>query len=170
MHMYIYGNPLCIKCRTTARVPNDSMRWGIKQRAWVGLRVRHISWMPTFGQSGSSSDNREDFKKLMTNVMMNYAGAIFAIEASRLSRLGSDWHRLLEACAITDTLIIDEDGCYNPTDFNDRMLLGLKGTMSNAELHYIRARMEGGRLHKSPKRRAPKFLFRRDTFIAEKAV
>ncbi|MQA75758.1 MAG: hypothetical protein GEU88_15690, partial [Solirubrobacterales bacterium] len=63
---------------------------------------------------------------------------------SRLARNSADWHRLLEICALTDTLILDEDGIYDPTDFNDRLLLGLKGTMSEAELHLIRARLDGG--------------------------
>jgi DNA invertase Pin-like site-specific DNA recombinase len=76
-------------------------------------------------------------------------GAVFALEASRLSRSCSDWHRLLEICALTATLLVDEDGCYNPADFNDQLLLGLKGTMSQAELHFIRARLQGGKRNKA---------------------
>jgi DNA invertase Pin-like site-specific DNA recombinase len=76
-------------------------------------------------------------------------GAVFALEASRLSRSCSDWHRLLEICAFTGTLLIDEDGCYDPADFNDQLLLGLKGTMSQAELHFIRARLQGGKRNKA---------------------
>jgi DNA invertase Pin-like site-specific DNA recombinase len=95
--------------------------------------------------------NREDFKTFVANVSMNKVGAVFALEASRLSRSCTDWHRLLEICSLTGTLIIDEDGCYNPSDFNDQLLLGLKGTMSQAELHFIRARLQGGKLNKAKK-------------------
>lgn len=103
------------------------------------------------GQSGSQSSQREDFKLLVADVSMGKVGAVFALEASRLSRSCTDWHRLLELCALTETLIIDEDGCYNPADFNDQLLLGLKGTMSQAELHFIRARLQGGKTNKAKK-------------------
>ncbi len=103
------------------------------------------------GLSGSQSALRKDFQSLVALVSMRKAGAVFALEASRLSRSCTDWHRLLELCAFTDTLIIDEDGCYNPSDFNDQLLLGLKGTMSQAELHFLRARLQGGKLNKAKK-------------------
>jgi DNA invertase Pin-like site-specific DNA recombinase len=103
------------------------------------------------GLSGSQMSNREDFKTIVTDVSMGKVGAVFAIEASRLSRSCTDWHRLLELCALSGTLIIDEDGCYNPAEFNDQLLLGLKGTMSAAELHFIRARLQGGKLNKARK-------------------
>ena len=73
---------------------------------------------------------------------MGRAGIVLGLEVSRLARNNADWHRLLEICALTDTLICDEDGLYDPADFNDRLLLGLKGTMSEAELHFIRARLQ----------------------------
>jgi DNA invertase Pin-like site-specific DNA recombinase len=82
---------------------------------------------------------------------MGRVGAVMALEASRLARSNADWHRLIELCSITDTLIIDEDGCYNPSDFNDGLLLGLKATMSQAELHFLHARLQGGRLNKAKK-------------------
>src|ERR1017187_6965153 len=75
-------------------------------------------------------------------------GVVLGLEVSRRARSSSDWHRLLEICALTDTLILDEDGIYNPAQFNDRLLLGLKGTMSEAELHMLQARMQGGLLNK----------------------
>lgn len=103
------------------------------------------------GMSGTQSNQREDFKMLVADVSMAKVGAVFALEASRLSRSCTDWHRLLELCALTGTLIIDEDGCYNPSDFNDQLLLGLKGTMSQAELHFIRARLQGGKDNKAKK-------------------
>ena len=77
------------------------------------------------------------------------AGAIFALEASRLARSNQDWHRLLELCAITGTLVIDEDGCYDPAEFNDSLVLGMKGTFAQAEPHIIRARLHGGKLNKA---------------------
>jgi DNA invertase Pin-like site-specific DNA recombinase len=80
---------------------------------------------------------------------MGEVGLVLGLEVSRLARNSSDWHRLLEICALTDTLILDEDGLYNPADFNDRLLLGLKGTMSEAELHVLRARLIGGQLAKA---------------------
>ena len=80
---------------------------------------------------------------------MGRAGIVLGLEVSRLARNNADWHRLLEICAMSGTLICDEDGLYDPTDFNDRLLLGLKGTMSEAELHFIRARLLGGQLSKA---------------------
>ena len=96
------------------------------------------------GVSGASTTGREGYKKLVSEVSQENIGIVISIEASRLSRSSSDWSNLLEICRLTHTLIMDEDGLYDPADFNDRMLLGLKGTMSEAELHYLHARMKGG--------------------------
>ena len=101
------------------------------------------------GQSGSSAIEREGFQKLVTEVSMNRAGIVMGLEVSRLARNSSDWHRLLEICALTQTLLLDEDAVYDPSYFNDRLLLGLKGTMSEVELHVIRARLRGGLLQKA---------------------
>ena len=101
------------------------------------------------GQSAASAADREGFQKLVMEVSMGRVGIVLGLEVSRLARNSSDWHRLLEICAIADTLILDEDGIYHPAEFNDRLLLGLKGTMSEAELHLIRARMRGGLLSKA---------------------
>ena len=103
------------------------------------------------GVSGAQTTGREDFKTLVAEVSMGQVGAVFALEVSRLARSNVDWHRLLELCALTETLVIDEDGCYNPADFNDGLLLGLKGTMAQAELHFLRARLLGGKLNKAKK-------------------
>ena len=103
------------------------------------------------GQSGAAMMNREDFKGLVGDVAMGCVGAIFCLEASRLARSNQDWHRLLELCAITSTLVIDEDGCYDPAEFNDSLILGMKGTFAQAELHIIRARLHGGKLNKASK-------------------
>ncbi len=95
------------------------------------------------GLSGATAD-REGFQHLVTEVSLGRAGIVLGLEVSRLARNSSDWHRLLEICALSDTLILDEDGVYNPAAFNDRLLLGLKGTMSEAELHVLKARLQGG--------------------------
>src|ERR1051326_1755559 len=103
------------------------------------------------GMTGTEMTRREDFKTLVTDVSMGQVGAVFALEVSRLARSNLDWHRLLELCALTATLVIDEDGCYDPSDFNDGLLLGLKGTMAQAELHFLHARLQGGKLNKAKK-------------------
>lgn len=116
-------------------------------------------WNPTtvrvldgdLGRSGSNTAGREDFKTMAAEVSMDKVGAIFVLEASRLSRSSADWNRLLELCSLTKTLIIDQDGCYDPSEFNDQLLLGLKGTMSQAELHLIKARLYGAKINKAKK-------------------
>jgi len=95
------------------------------------------------GQSGASAVDREGFQRLVTEVSLGRAGIVLGLEVSRLARNSTDWHRLLGA------LILDEDGIYDPAHFNDRLLLGLKGTMSEAELHVLRARLQGGILNKA---------------------
>jgi DNA invertase Pin-like site-specific DNA recombinase len=103
------------------------------------------------GKTGTEMAKREDFKTLVAEVSMGQVGAVFALEVSRLARSNLDWHRLLELCALTETLVIDEDGCYDPADFNDGLLLGLKGAMAQAELHFLHARLQGGKLNKAKK-------------------
>ena len=101
------------------------------------------------GQSGKHAAGREGFQRLVADVSLHNVGIIIGTEVSRLSRNCADWHRLLELCSLFDTLIADADGIYNPRDFNDRLLLGLKGTLSEAELHSIRLRLDAGRLSKA---------------------
>ncbi|MER9026792.1 recombinase family protein [Mesorhizobium sp. M0815] len=101
------------------------------------------------GESGASAAWREGFQRLVSDVGMGRAGIVMGLEVSRLARNNADWQRLLEICALADTLILDEDGVYDPAGFNDRLLLGLKGTMSEAELHVIKARLRGGILNKA---------------------
>jgi DNA invertase Pin-like site-specific DNA recombinase len=96
------------------------------------------------GQSGASAADREGFQQLVAEVSLSRAGIVLGLECSRLARNNADWHQLPEICAMTGTLICDEDGLYDPRAFNDRMLLGLKGTMAESELHFIRARLQGG--------------------------
>ncbi len=114
-------------------------------------RARSLGWSPDricvidsdLGLSGADSD-REGFQRLVSEVSLGRAGIVLGLEVSRLVRNNADWHRLLELCAQSGTLILDEEGIYDPSDFNDRLLLGLKGTMSEAELHVIRSRLLGG--------------------------
>ena len=126
-------------------------QYALKDRAlelgWPPDQIRVLD--ADLGQSGTQMNNRQDFKTLVADVSLEKVGAVFALEASRLSRSCSDWHRLLEICSLTGTLIVDADGCYDPADFNDQLLLGLKGTMSQAELHFIRARLQGGKRNKA---------------------
>jgi hypothetical protein len=93
------------------------------------------------GQSGASASEREGFQRLVADVGLDKAGIVMGLEVSRLARNCADWHRLLEICALSHTLILDEDGLYDPAHYNDRLLLGLKGTMSEAELHVLKARV-----------------------------
>ena len=101
------------------------------------------------GQSGRWAHARIGFRELAAEVGLGHVGVILALEVSRLARSSADWHQLLDLCALTGTLIADGDGIYSPGEFNDRLLLGLKGTMSEAELHLIRARLDGGLRHKA---------------------
>jgi DNA invertase Pin-like site-specific DNA recombinase len=101
------------------------------------------------GHSGSSIIGRDGFQALVAEVGLKHCGAVLSLEVSRLARSCSDWYHLLEICALTDTLVIDEEGIYDPGHYNDRLLLGFKGTMSEAELHWLRQRLLGGKLTKA---------------------
>ena len=128
----------------------------INQRALCG-RLAELGWHKSQiavidddqGKSGAHAGDRAGFQRLVADVSLRRVGIIMGYEASRLSRSCADWHRLLELCALFDTLIADADGVYHPRDFNDRLLLGLKGTLSEAELHSIRLRLDAGRLSKA---------------------
>jgi DNA invertase Pin-like site-specific DNA recombinase len=117
-------------------------------------RAQDLGWSHTSvtvidqdqGRSGSSAVDRDGFQFLIAQVGLGQAGAVLSLEASRLARSCSDWYRLLEICALTDTLVIDEDGVYDPSQYADRLLLGILGTMSEAELHWLRNRLLGGKL------------------------
>lgn len=126
-------------------------QYALRERAVaLGWPVERVHVVDTdLGKSGASAADREGFQKLVGEVGMGRAGIVLGLEVSRLARNSTDWHRLLEICALTDTLILDEDGIYNPSDFNDRLLLGLKGTISDAELHVLRARLRGGILNQA---------------------
>jgi DNA invertase Pin-like site-specific DNA recombinase len=112
------------------------------QLGWAREQVIVID--EDLGVSGASADKRTGFTRMTSEVALARVGIILGLEVSRLARNNADWYRLLELCGLTDTLIGDNDGIYHPALFNDRLLLGLKGTMSEAELHIIRARLDGG--------------------------
>jgi DNA invertase Pin-like site-specific DNA recombinase len=130
---------------------STARQYALRQRAvalgWAAEQIIVVDCDQ--GQSGASMAGRDGFQRLVADVGLGRAGIVMGLEVSRLARNSSDWHRLLEICALSDTLILDEDGVYDPAYFNDRLLLGLKGTMSEAELHVLRARLRGGILNKA---------------------
>lgn len=132
-------------------VESTKRQYALKQRAIaLGWRIEQVVIIDADqGRSGASAVDREGFQRLVTEVGLGRAGIVMGLEVSRLARNSSDWHRLLEICALADSLLLDEDGVYNPAHFNDRLLLGLKGTMSEAELHVLNARLRGGILNKA---------------------
>jgi DNA invertase Pin-like site-specific DNA recombinase len=126
-------------------------QYALRDRAvaagWPADRIHVIDC--DLGKSGSSAVSRNGFQMLVSEVALTKAGIVMGLEVSRLARNSADWHRLVELCGQTRTLILDEDGIYDPVGFNDRLLLGLKGTMSEAELHFLKARMRGGQINKA---------------------
>jgi DNA invertase Pin-like site-specific DNA recombinase len=126
-------------------------QYALRDRAvalgWPLERVHVIDC--DLGKSGSQSAGRDGFQKLVSEVALGKAGLVMGLEVSRLARNSADWHRLIELCSLAGALILDEDGIYDPANFNDRLLLGLKGTMSEAELHFLKARMRGGMINKA---------------------
>ena len=128
-----------------------ALQYALKQRAidwgWSAERVRVID--QDQGHSGATAEGRQGFQELLAQVSLDHVGVVLGIEMSRLARCCRDWHQLLELCALFGTLLADQDGLYDPRDYNDRLLLGLKGTLSEAELHSIRLRMYQGRLNKA---------------------
>lgn len=121
-------------------------QYALRERAitlgWPSERIHVID--SDLGQSGAQTTGRDGFSHLVSEVAMGHVGIVLGLEVSRLARNNADWHRLLELSAMANTLILDEDGVYDPTQFNDRLLLGLKGAMSEAELHVLKARLQGG--------------------------
>lgn len=130
---------------------SSQLQYALVQRAeglgWPRDRVVVID--EDQGHSGRSTEGRDGFRRLLAEVSLDHVGIIFGIEMSRLARSCKDWHQLLELCALFQTLLADQDGLYDPTNYNDRLLLGLKGTMSEAELHILEGRMRQGRWNKA---------------------
>jgi len=147
---YLYVRQSTLR-QVVTNTESTQRQYALRQRAvalgWPAERIVVID--QDQGQSGASAADREGFQRLVAEVGIGRAGIVLGLEVSRLARNNADWHRLLEICALSETLILDEDGLYDPGEFNDRLLLGLKGTMSEAELHFLRARLRGGQLSKA---------------------
>jgi DNA invertase Pin-like site-specific DNA recombinase len=149
-HAYLYVRQSTLR-QVLEHTESTARQYALRQRAvalgWPAEQIVVVDCDQ--GQSGASAADRAGFQQLVAEVGLGHAGIVLGLEVSRLARSSTDWHRLLELCALTGTLILDEDGVYDPSTFNDRLLLGLKGTMSEAELHVLRARLLGGVLSKA---------------------
>ena len=147
---YLYVRQSTLR-QVLENVASTKRQYALRERAaelgWDAQQIVVID--SDLGQSAASAADREGFQKLVTEVTMGRAGIVLGLEVSRLARSSTDWHRLLELCAFSNTLILDQDGIYDPSQFNDRLILGMKGTMSEAELHILRSRMRGGILNKA---------------------
>jgi DNA invertase Pin-like site-specific DNA recombinase len=134
-----------------ANTESTTRQYALREQAlalgWPAERLLVLD--QDLGQSGASAADRAGFQRLVAEVGLGKVGLVLGREVSRLARNSSDWHHLLEICALTGTLILDEDGLYDPATFNDRLLLGLKGPMSEADLYVLRARLQGGLLSKA---------------------
>src|SRR5262249_6073490 len=130
---------------------STARQYALRERAialgWPTERIVVID--QDLGPSGASAVDRAGFQRLVAEVGLGHVGLVMGLEVSRLARSSLDWHQLLEICAMTGTLILDEDGLYDPATFNDRLLLGLKGTMSEAELYLLPSPLQAGILHKA---------------------
>lgn len=147
---YLYVRQSTLK-QVTENTESTQRQYALREKAialgWSEDRIIVID--NDLGQSGAQTANREGFQKLVAEVGLGNAGIVMGLEVSSLARNSTDWHRLLEICALSNTLILDEDGIYDPSHFNSRLLLGLKGTMSETELHVLQARLRGGMLNKA---------------------
>ena len=127
------------------------LQYGLTERAvalgWPASRVMVID--EDLGRSAANAAERPGFARLVAEITMGHVGLVLGLEMSRLARAGRDWHQLIELCTLAGALLADADGVYDPNEYNDRLLLGLKGTMSEVELHLIRQRMASGRLAKA---------------------
>jgi DNA invertase Pin-like site-specific DNA recombinase len=147
---YLYVRQSTLR-QVAENIESTQRQYALRDRAaaagWPAERIHVID--NDLGKSGSSATARDGFQHLVSEVALGKAGIVMGLEVSRLARNSADWHRLIELCSLSGTLILDEDGVYDPASFNDRLLLGLKGTMSEAELHIIRSRLRGGILNKA---------------------
>jgi DNA invertase Pin-like site-specific DNA recombinase len=129
-------------------IESTQRQYALRDRAvaqgWPLERIHVIDC--DLGKSAAQAAGRDGFQQLVSEVALGKAGLVMGLEVSRLAR---NWHRLIELCSMASTLILDEDGLYDPAAFNDRLLLGLKGELSQAELHFLKARMRGGVLNKA---------------------
>ena len=152
------STPLQVREHTASTARQYDLAGRARDLGWPSECVQVID--QDQGLSGAYAAGRDGFQHLVAQVGLGHAGAVLSLEASRLARSCSDWYRLIEICALTNTLVIDEDGVYDPTVYSDRLLLGFLGTMSEAELHWLRCRLLGGKLEKA---RAGQLRFRPPT-------
>ena len=143
------ASPRRSRCSTTRSPPPASTPWPTAPSPSAGPRDRVIDIDDDLGKSGQSIEGRPGFQRLLAEVALDHVGLILGLEMSRLARSCKDWHQLLELCARFRVLLADADGVYDPTDHNDRLLLGLHGMMSEAELHVLKERMYQGKLNKA---------------------
>jgi excisionase family DNA binding protein len=141
------STPAQLERNHESRARQYALRDRAVELGWPAAAVTVVD--EDLGRSGASTEGRLGFKELVAEVGLGQVGLVLALEVSRFARSSADWHQLLDLCALTGTLIADSDGIYSPQDFNDRLLLGLKGTMSEAELHLIRSRLDGGLRNKA---------------------
>lgn len=145
---FIYVRQSTLK-QVTHNKESQEYQYRLQQRArslgWPAERIRVID--SDLGKSGSEASGRAGFQELIAEVSFGHVGIVFGYEVSRLARNNQDWYHLLDLAAVFDTLIADNDGIYDPRNYNDRLLLGLKGTMSEAELHWLHQRLEAGRMN-----------------------
>lgn len=124
-----------VHVNTESTIRQYALKERLMELGWCEEMIEIIDC--DLGQSGTEISRRSGFRQMLADVGEGEVGAIASLECSRLSRSSGDWGRLTEICALGNTLLIDDDGIYDPNDFNDRLLLGLKGTMSEAELHFL---------------------------------
>ncbi len=141
------STPIQVRENTASGARQYDLAGRARELGWPVERIQVID--QDQGHSGASTAGRDGFQHLVAQVGLGRTGAVLSLEASRLARSCSDWYRLIEICALTNTLVIDEDGVYDPTQYSDRLLLGFLGTMSEAELHLLRSRLLGGKLKKA---------------------
>src|SRR5512145_259159 len=146
---YVYVRQSSPK-QVAQNLESQRLQYQLAQRAeelgWRSEQVRIID--EDQGLSGKESAGRDGFQDLVAEVSLGQVGIVFGYQVSRLARNNADWYHLLDLAAVFDTLIADADGVYNLRDYNDRLILGLKGTMSEAELHWLHQRLDDGRLSK----------------------
>jgi DNA invertase Pin-like site-specific DNA recombinase len=149
---YLYVRQSSLK-QVMQNTESTERQYALKERAIaLGWPIEQVTVVDKdLGKSGAQSVDRKGFQDMVAEVGLGNVGIVMGLEVSRLARNSMDWHRLLEICALSNTLILDEDGLYDPSHYNDRLLLGLKGTMSEAELHVLKARLRGGALNKAKK-------------------
>ena len=146
---FMCGSLIRNKCCSIANRGSCSTTWSNGRSSWSWPRERVLVIDEDQGQSAQSAANRNGFQRLLSEVALDHVGLVLGFQMSRLARSCKDWHQLLELCARFGTLLTDLDGTYDPADYNDRLLLGLKGTMSEAELHMMCQRMHQGRSNKA---------------------